>query len=155
MSGIEVAGIVLGAFPLLLAAFEYRKDFLKAKNLLLKWDVAYGNSLNDVKDEQLLFRQTMIMLLCPLADEDILLDEELETLLTHPGGTGWRVENVQTALQSRLGDAYERYLGLMQEINLLLMEVLKSLWFGKPESQKKLHSDQVSSISERASVELT
>ena len=51
MSGIEVIGLLLGVFPLVISTFEHYRDCHEAIGVLFRFEDEYKNCLNDVKDE--------------------------------------------------------------------------------------------------------
>ncbi|KAM3550099.1 hypothetical protein ARSEF4850_008513 [Beauveria asiatica] len=96
MSGIEVAGLVLGAFPLLISALEHGRD--TAKVLEIFWKIR---------------RENLEALLLPL----IVDDNEVQDLLKNPGGPRWQDPELEGRLKGRLPvKSYLLYLERISQI---------------------------------------
>jgi hypothetical protein len=110
MSGLEVVGVVLGALPLIISAFEHAQSLAKKWNLLTNFNSEHLKVWNDVKDEELMYRLQLQTLLAPLVLDGDLTKDRLETLLLSPQSNEWREADLDAALRKRLGEAYDRYL---------------------------------------------
>lgn len=122
MSGIEVAGLVLGGFPLLISAAEHYKEGFEP---LLKWKrfrTEFISFIDAIDIEKQLFVNTIERF---LIEADVPQDE-LKAFMTIPDYKGWE-KNIQV-FRSRLGPAYSAYIstinamrGLMEELQGLLL----------------------------------
>tara|TARA_R110002003_G_scaffold284_2_gene18279 strand:- start:11134 stop:11562 length:429 start_codon:yes stop_codon:yes gene_type:complete len=134
MSGIEIAGLVLGAFPFLIRALEtYREG---AEVLKDWWQIerAYKKTHQDLQYHQLLFEGHVERLLLPLVvDED-----ELRALMADLAGKAWEDVELETRLQQRLPKSYNLFLDIIGNINGL-MEALKRDLGVKGKYQTKVH----------------
>ena len=121
MSGIELAGLVLGAFPLLLAALDrYRQG---AEILTDWWRIqrAYKRCKHDLEYHRLLYEGNIERFLLPLVvDED-----ELKHLMADPAGKDWEDKAMEERLKERLPKSYHVFLDIIDDINQL-MEALKA-----------------------------
>ena len=121
MSGIEVAGLVLGAFPILLHTLE---SYREGAEVLKDWwriDRAFKKCRQDINYHRILFEGNIERFLLPLvADED-----ELKVLMANPAGDDWEDPELEARLKERLPKSYDLFLDIIGEINTL-MEVLKS-----------------------------
>lgn len=144
MSGIEIAGIVLGSFPLLISIFEHYRDVAKAAGLLTSFQEGYLKNLNDVKDEELLFRLNVEVLLLPLSDDETIGQDDLERLLADIGGPGWEEDDLQDALRRRLGSIFDRYMEIMQNMQATLWKLLDAMGVNKRRFQARLNKPAVS-----------
>lgn len=104
MSGIEIAGLGLGAFPLLISAMEHSENTKKVTGTWWRIRRAHGRDLGRVKDCQLEFTLNLKELLLPLLVDGMVNLGEYEALLAQPGGEGWREEHVEDNLRDRLSD---------------------------------------------------
>jgi hypothetical protein len=127
MSGLEVVGVVLGALPLIISAFEHAQSLAKKWNLLTNFNSEHLKVWNDVKDEELMYRLQLQTLLAPLVLDGDLTKDRLETLLLSPQSNEWREADLDAALRKRLGEAYDRYLGNVEEIQALTWRLLEPL----------------------------
>ncbi|KAH6861234.1 hypothetical protein B0T12DRAFT_404359 [Alternaria alternata] len=123
MSGIEIAGLVLGAFPLLIHALE---SYRKGAELFGDWwqiERAYTKCRQNLKYHQLLFEGNIERFLLPL----VVDDEELTQLMKDPAGTVWEDPELEKKLRERLPKAYDTFLGVMVDINELMENLKKAL----------------------------
>lgn len=127
MSGLEVVGVVLGALPLIISAFEHGQSLAKKWNLLANFNSENLKIWNDVKDEELMYRLQLQTLLAPLVRDGDLAKDRLETLLLSPQSDAWREGDLDAALRKRLGEAYDRYFGNVEEIQALAWRLLEPL----------------------------
>jgi hypothetical protein len=119
MSGVEVAGFVLAAFPLLISALE---DYRQGWEILEDWwkiKREYKKCQQNLKIQKLVFEENLEQLLSTLVQDD----EELKLLIAKPGGDLWQDAELESGLKERLPKSYEVYLEIIGEI----MAVMKSL----------------------------
>ncbi|KUJ07975.1 uncharacterized protein LY89DRAFT_742271 [Mollisia scopiformis] len=106
MSGVEIAGFVLAAFPLLISALEHYRE--TAEVLEGWWNIKteYKKCMRNIKYHQIVFEENLEELLLPLiADE-----EKLQRLLQNPGGHEWDDTELEKILQKRMPKTYSVYL---------------------------------------------
>lgn len=127
MSGIEVVGIVLAVFPLIISALEHKRGIAIRWNKLAKFNARYGKAWDNLRDEELILRLHLQRLLLPLVAEGTLPEGELEACMLDPGGPLWKSGDVDKALKGRLGETYERYVDVLAELQDLAWEVLRPL----------------------------
>jgi hypothetical protein len=127
MSGFEVVGVVLGALPLIISAFEHGQSLAKKFNRLADFSSENLKVLNDIKDEELMYRLQLQTLLAPLVREGDLTKDRLEILLLGPRCDAWQDADLDAALKRRLGEAYDRYIGNVEEIQTLAWRLLEPL----------------------------
>lgn len=127
MSGLEVVGIVLGALPLIISAFEHGQSLAKKWNLLANFNSENLKVWNDVKDEELMYRLQLQTLLAPLIRDGDMTRDRLDILLLNPRGDVWKDADLDAALRKRLGEAYDRYMGNVEEIQALAWRLLEPL----------------------------
>lgn len=143
MSGLEVAGLVLGLYPLIVSALQQYRHVHKAAGLVAHFEAEYRKILDDVKDEQLLFRMTLEQLLLPFAMDGIFQEGDVELLLSDPAHPRWNDGNLQLALEARLGSASERFIEIVNSLHLIMSQLLFSLIGDKPELQARIKKDLV------------
>jgi hypothetical protein len=123
MSGIEIAGLVLGAFPLLIYALESYREGAEVVGDWWQVERAYTKCKQDLKYHQLLFEGNIERFLLPL----VVDDDELKQLMENPAGTAWEDPELEKKLQERLPKAYDTFLGVMVDINKLMESFKKAL----------------------------
>ncbi|KAI0832189.1 hypothetical protein F5Y06DRAFT_290454 [Hypoxylon sp. FL0890] len=100
MSGFEIAGIVLGAFPLAIEALEKYREVSKRVGLFYKIRVEYIKCEHNLKFHRASFTGHLRRLLLPLIEDD----NKIKDLLFNPGGTFWKDQETVDVLQHRLGE---------------------------------------------------
>jgi hypothetical protein len=115
MSGVEIAGFVLAAFPLMISALEH---YRKGAEVLEGWwmiKCEYRKCKNNLNYHKVAFEENLEELLLPLiADED-----KLQRLLNDPGGPEWKDPELEKLLKERMPKTYSSYLdtvGMMMEV---------------------------------------
>lgn len=143
MSGLEIAGLVLGLYPLIVSALEHYRHVHKAAGLLARFESEYRKVLDDAKDEQLIFRLTLEELLLPLTTNQSFNEGDLEALLSDLSHPNWNDENLQHALRERLGSTHDRFIEIVDSLHSLLSQLLLTLVKDKPELQARIKKSTV------------
>jgi len=147
MSGLEILGVILGAFPLAISAMEHYEECKKVAGTFYKIRRAHRKDFGRVKDCQLKFRLNMKELLLPLLADDLVTKVEYEQLLASPGGPGWQEDHVEESLAERLGDCHERYLEILKEMEETMVLLCKATRVDDEQFQALLKSQNVSKAS--------
>lgn len=144
MSGLEILGVILGAFPLAISAMEHYEECKKVAGTFYKIRRAHRKDLGRVKDCQLKFRLNMKELLLPLLADDLVSKIEYEQLLASPGGPGWQEDHVEESLAERLGDCHERYIEILKEMEETMVLLCRATKVDDEQFQALLKSQNVS-----------
>ena len=142
MSGIEVTGLVLGAFPLLLSALEKNREASQVFGDWYKVRKVYENCLMWVKAEYALFDSNIRGFLEPILGDTAKLEE----LLANPYGEDWRSDSLASEIKDfkYLPVSYESYIEVMQEFHNHMVALAEELGIDKPSFQQKIKvSDQL------------
>ena len=135
MSGVEIAGFVLGGFPLLISAAEhYREGF----EPLVKWKrfrTDFIGFIDSVDIEKQLFDQMMERFLIS-AD---VPHNEIQLFMTDRDYEGWRRDDLVRALQARLGPSYDVYMSTIKTMDSLMHELEELLSLKNGEVQLWTH----------------
>src|SRR6266536_4094554 len=107
MSGIEVAGLVLGAFPILITALEQYRETAVVFKSWWRFEREYNNFKYEVECQQRRFEQNLEIYLFPLIVDD---DRLLESLLANPGGPEWKDNQLEQRLKERIPESYDLYM---------------------------------------------
>lgn len=112
MSGIEIAGLVLGAFPI---ALEILKQYEVVKTQVRLWrgiQEAYVECQDELIFQQLLFQDNLLDLFSmTMAD-----DEKIKELISNPGGECWKDESLTGLLEQEHYELYCRCINVMNQI---------------------------------------
>ncbi|KAF2674521.1 hypothetical protein BT63DRAFT_12680 [Microthyrium microscopicum] len=105
MSGLEVAGAVLGSIPLVISALEHYADGVRTVRRMLTYKWELKTLILELETESITYRNTCEMLL-----DGIASSKEMEIMLAAPGGDAWDDPIIQNKLEKRLALAYKVYL---------------------------------------------
>ncbi|KAK6822468.1 hypothetical protein PG987_014013 [Apiospora arundinis] len=97
MSGIELAGLVLGAFPIALWGLEQYRDVAKQMGFWFQIRSEYQRSAEELAYHRLSFESNLKLLLLPVVDDDDLLED----MMSEPGGPAWKNAAIQKALEKK------------------------------------------------------
>lgn len=112
MSGFEVAGLVLGAFPL---AIEILGRYTEVKRRFRIWYDIKGelnHCIFELQYQQHVYENNLRALLLPLVGLD---DADIDKLLQDAGGQSWTEASNADALKTRLGNSHELYMQCMSQ----------------------------------------
>jgi hypothetical protein len=138
MSGIEVAGILLGAFPLIISAMEHYRDVKKPTAIWWKIRKAHNRDYNRLKECELQYQLQLELLLYPLLDDWVVDSPQYEQLLANPGGAGWKEPRVEDSLRERLQQRYHPYVRVMDELSEAMEKLCKATKVDDPQFQELL-----------------
>lgn len=102
MSGIEIAGLVLGAYPLLLSTAKDLREVFKDVKTWWRFEREFENFLSDVETEHIKYSLSLQIL---LEDLDIS-EEEKENLQVSYISSVWHDVQTQAELRRRIQDRY-------------------------------------------------
>ena len=132
MSGIEVASLVLGAFPIFVSALEHYRD---TKAVFVNWwrfKRQYDNFKHEVEFQQHRFEQNLKIYLLPLVVDD---DNLLESLLANPDGPEWKDKQLEERLKERIPESYDLYIQTIKAMNGITEQLKQRLSVGKRTSR--------------------
>ncbi|KAK8091822.1 hypothetical protein PG997_002183 [Apiospora hydei] len=123
MSGIELAGLVLGAFPVALWGLEQYRSVAKQMGFWFQIRSEYQQSIDELIYHRLSFAGNLKLLLLPLVDDDA----QLEDMMDEPGGAAWKNAAIQKALEKRLQKSYAPYLAILADMERVMKELNEEL----------------------------
>ena len=137
MSGMEIAGVVLGVIPILqLAVDQFHGEKFKA---LVKYKQIIRSISRKLELEHAQFHSTCEKLLSPLVDEDRLAE-----LLSNPKASKWNDADLEDHLKVHLGEKkYDLYLTTIKDLANLIMSLKDDLGLGDMVSWHKLFLQQL------------
>lgn len=126
MSGLEVAGLVLGAFPIAIEVLGRYKEVARRLGFWYKVAAEHKKCDSQLKYYRLIYENNLKRLLLPLTGLD---DKQIDKLLQDPAGSCWTEAKTAESLEKRLGSSYEVYLQCMDEIHDLVKGMNHELSF--------------------------
>jgi len=133
MSGLEIAGVVLGAFPLIISSLEHWHEAARTGGLIAHVQQEYMKRRHDLDFHQLMYKRNLQRLLIPIATN-------VEELIRDPEGHAWRNVDLQARLQERLSESYQAYIDTFKRIHSVFSALQKELCFDDDAVQERLMS---------------
>lgn len=125
MSGIEIAGLVLGAFPLAISALEHGRTVAIAGRLhrrIRGERREYTKCRSDIMYHQIVYKSNLRTLLLG-QDPDVV-----QGLIEDPGGPRWHDDSsTQKLLEERLQEKYAVYMDIMERMKETITQLKKEL----------------------------
>ncbi|KAF2130672.1 hypothetical protein P153DRAFT_396059 [Dothidotthia symphoricarpi CBS 119687] len=134
MSGLEIAGVLLGAFPLIISGLEHWRDVAKVGGFFWRIRNEYKACRREVQFHEILYKRNLRELLLPITDDAV----QVTCLISDPGGKGWGSEVLQERLKGRLLESYNLYMEIICEMNRTVEELREELALDKTTVQGKL-----------------
>ncbi|KLU83003.1 hypothetical protein MAPG_02070 [Magnaporthiopsis poae ATCC 64411] len=119
MSGFEIAGVVLGAFPLAISAIDGYRRVARKVDAWRDVRLIYTRCSEDLKNEQLLFKRHLRLLVFPLVSDVVAAQD----LLDNPSGPRWADADIAELLEKKLGESFELYICYVQRIKEAIDDV--------------------------------
>lgn len=137
MSGIEIAGLALGAFPLLISALEHYRE--SAEVLEDWWQIKkeYKKCKNEVKFHELAFETNVQRFLLPLIADD----DEIANLIADPGSQIWKDPAWEVKLKERLPRSYDLFLDTIHDIQVTISRLRDELGVSRQAFQRAVAYD--------------
>ena len=122
MSGVEAAGFVLAAIPLVISALEH---YAEGVETIQKW-WRYQKELSSLK-RVLGAEYDRYLNTCEELLAGIVPDAELAALLDSPGGVGWKNPDIERKLKARLRKSFTSYLDTVTDLNNIVEQLKTKL----------------------------
>ncbi|KHE85155.1 hypothetical protein GE21DRAFT_1206956 [Neurospora crassa] len=149
MSGLEIAGLVLGALPLAIEVLDRYGEVARRIDVFFKIRREYQEWRRQLKYNLLLYERNLKELLLPLMIDDETEKDKIPELIKDPFGTWWTEPKTARLLQERLRDGYEVYMDCIQVIKQVMDDVVQELALGHSSVQSNISSPGEATIIER------
>lgn len=137
MSGLEIAGVVLGSLPLIISALEHYANGINTTKRYWRYKSEIRSLILQVKTERGIFLNTIEQLL-----NGIVRIEQMETFLSSPRGDIWRDDDVNSKLKDRLRGAYEVYRDNVEGMKTSLQAIMEKLALDPDTGKVRLESEE-------------
>src|SRR6266566_2075975 len=104
MSGFEIVGVILGAFPVIISALEHYAQGVSTVKRFLRYKSELKNLLRQIVAENAIFINSCEALLTGIVRVD-----QMTPFLENPGGKLWHDPEIEKQLKKRLKGAYEGF----------------------------------------------
>jgi hypothetical protein len=147
MSGLEIAGVLLGAFPLIISGLEHWRDVAKVGGFYWRVREEYTRCRSDMQFHEILYKRNLKELLLPILNDS----DEVARLVGDPAAKDWSSKALQERLESRLQESYALYMTVICQMNETANELRKELSLDKGTVQSRLVSPKPSSVTTKLS----
>lgn len=122
MAGVDIAGVVLGAIPLVISGLEHYAEGVLTIKIMFNYPSEFRSLSRRLRVEQDIFRNNIELLL-----HDCVEDSVLTELLENVGGKEWSNPVVEKALARKLRISYSVYLETVESMDKTLREFKERL----------------------------
>ena len=112
MSGIEVAGLVLGSFPIILNCIEYYRKGFEPLEEWWNFRTSFIEFVYDFEQQQMLYRENLVRLLDPVIADN----SSLHSLLRNAKDPRWTDGSLDGLLEQRLAGEHKRFLWIVHKM---------------------------------------
>jgi hypothetical protein len=122
MSGLEIAGIVLGSLPLIISAVEHYATLARTVRSAVKYKTELKILKHDLDAECIIFLDTLERVL-----DGLVPARQFEELLKNPASALWQDATLNQHLRDRLGRSYSVFSHSVNEMNAVIREFMNRL----------------------------
>lgn len=124
-SGLEIASLVLAAFPIVINGLEHYAEGVQSIKDWVRFRAEYAVFTNALVRQKIFFDQNIEDLLSYVVDSEY----DMRKMLDDPENKGWTDPRLETKLRNRLSGEYEYdcYMALVQDIRKILGKILKKI----------------------------
>ncbi|KAF2788450.1 hypothetical protein K505DRAFT_314859 [Melanomma pulvis-pyrius CBS 109.77] len=119
----EVAGLILGGFPLIISALESYRECFAPLQEWWEFEREFSNFIEDLGTQQIRFENNLEKLLAPFVTSDAQMNE----LLNEGSPESWQDVRLQTEIRGRLGKSYEWYCAVCRKMEATLDDLERRL----------------------------
>ncbi|KAK4204394.1 hypothetical protein QBC40DRAFT_97816 [Triangularia verruculosa] len=119
----EVLGIVLGVIPLVISALEHYQDVVDPAVAFFQWRQQLPKVIRELYMAHTSYEQNLRLLLHHKAVDE----EHLSEMIENPSSEHWKDSHLVSALQDKLGTAFEPCMSTINEIADLMLSISKCL----------------------------
>jgi hypothetical protein len=133
MSGLEVVGVVLGLFPVVISALGQVNKVAKRVGQFKDIQLEHMKCFNELEYQRIIFNGHLQWLL-PLVVEEA----EIPALVADPAGAAWKEPRLEQRLERRLGHSLRLYMIYLDGMKIALEQLSHELALDSAPIQSKL-----------------
>ncbi|RYO94236.1 hypothetical protein DL762_000483 [Monosporascus cannonballus] len=131
VTGVETAGLVLGAIPLVLSGLEFYAKGIAVTKRCFKYREQFQNLIRELRTENMICTNSINLLLV-----GVVTQKDMADFLADPCGDRWKEAKFDQRLKQRLGPSYDSYMATIDELSRtteIFRQRLKLGSSGKPQ----------------------
>ena len=122
-SGVETAGLVLAAFPLLVKGVTAYLDGIRTIKYWRRYTRELRGYARRLKSQRVRYINTLELLF----DGIVETEDELAALIAEPGGDLWRKPRYQRCLAARLDHSFDHFIDIVQSMQESMEELREKM----------------------------
>ena len=122
MSGIEIAGLILGALPIVISGIEHYAEGVATLGRFRRYQGELRMLINILSTEQMKLKNMCERLLLGVAPRD-----GIDAMTGDPFGPLWKNEAVQKKIRARLWDSYDSFERTLEDVHAAIQEMADRL----------------------------
>lgn len=132
MSGIEIAGLVLGSFPIMLNCLDYYRQGFEPLEEWWNFREHFIAFVDDIEHQMMRYNENMVRLLHPIVVES----DSLTALVQNAKDPRWTDGSLTHPLEQRLASEHGRFLRIIQRMEEEVGDLKKLLGIKKENEQR-------------------
>lgn len=112
MSGIEVAGIALAVFPIIIDGISHFVNGVEKIKYWRRYRIKLQGYATAIEAQRVCYLDTLEGLFADIVESE----EDLNILMSNPGGPAWQSPNYDARLHQRLDRSYNVYLSTLRDM---------------------------------------
>ncbi|KAL2834175.1 hypothetical protein BDW59DRAFT_156118 [Aspergillus cavernicola] len=122
MTGVEVVGLVLASFPIILNCLDYYREGMEPLDEWWSFRTHFIEFVDDISHQMMRYNENMTRLLDPVVTDN----ESLAALVRDPVDPRWNDGNLDDPLEQRLASERDRFFRIIERMNTVVKD-LKNL----------------------------
>ena len=123
MSGIEIAGLVLGSFPILLNCLDYYREGFEPLEEWWDFRTSFIAFIDDIRHQMMRYNGNMVRLLDPIITDS----NSLNFLLMDAYDPRWTDGSLDSLLEHRLAGEHGRFIRVIERMDEIMQSLKKLL----------------------------
>lgn len=122
MSGVEIAGLVLGSIPLIISALEHWEELLDPAIAYWKYHGELGLAIKELRNQHASYEQSLELILTQATN-----DEQRSEMMENSNSHYWKDPDIEEALKTKFGRAYAAYVATTKDIQTIMILLVEKL----------------------------
>lgn len=123
MSGVEIAGLVLGSFPIMLNCLDYYRQGFEPLEEWWNFREHFVAFVDDIRHQMMRYNENMVRLLDPI----VVKSDSLAALVRNANDPRWTDGSLTHPLEQRLASEHGRFLRIIQRMEEEIRDLKKLL----------------------------
>ncbi|KAK4141398.1 uncharacterized protein C8A04DRAFT_14094 [Dichotomopilus funicola] len=145
MSGFEIAGVILGAYPILMSALKGYGELARKVGVWNNIRQEYQKCKNEINAQNVAFIGNLRRLLLTIRVDDVTIS----CLLADPGGQEWGNADLAQSLEKYLQDSHDVFLHTIEDMNRVMVELKREIVIDAENLRQRVEATRSAELSTR------